>query len=108
MTCNQKQGILDGVLAVVTSDLNFAEGILPEGSEVYDKGASVKLDDKGFSVARNYETHIETGRGGPILSESGTWTKRYDIDSNGVITPNDAASTQYSRVVNRPNPSIPG
>lgn len=108
VTCNQKQGILDGVLAVVTSDLNFAEGILPEGSEVYDKGASVKLDDKGFSVARNYETHIETGRGGPILSESGTWTKRYDIDSNGVITPNDAASTQYSRVVNRPNPSIPG
>lgn len=107
VTYELKGGIIDGALLLCKDDIRFAENLI-ERSRMSPHDHEFALDENATTVTRNFESFVETGNGGPRVSEEGKVTMRYDIDKNGKISRPSDGITQHSIWTVEPNRSIPG
>ncbi|MBR5638921.1 MAG: hypothetical protein IKW83_04065 [Muribaculaceae bacterium] len=107
VTYKPKGGIIDGALMLRKNDISITENTI-EKVRMTPKEHEITLEKNVVTVSRNFESIVDTGNGGPRVSEEGKVTMRFDIDKSGRITRPADGVTQQSTWVVKPNMSIPG
>lgn len=107
VTYKPKGGIIDGALLLCENDIRFAENLI-ENMSLKPGKHEFALEKDSVTVTRNFETIINTGRGGPLITEEGSVTMRFDIDKSGIISRSDDGVTEKSLLTIKPNMSVPG
>lgn len=107
ITYKPKGGIIDGALLLCENDIRFAENLI-ENMNLKPGKHEFALEKNAATVTRNFETIFNTGRGGPLITEEGSVTMRFDIDQSGNISRPDDGVTEKSLLIIKPNMSVPG
>lgn len=107
VTYKPNGGIIDGALVLCKDDIKITENTI-ERTRMSPRDHEFTLEENSATVTRNFESFVETGNGGPRISEEGKISMRYDIDKSGNITRPDDGITKHSIWTVEPNRSIPG
>lgn len=106
VTYKPKGGIIDGALLLCKDDIRFAENLMEKMS--LKPGEHVfALEKNAATVTRNFESLVDAGRGGVVVTEEGSVTMRFDIDKSGKISRPDDCVTEESLLIVKPDMSDP-
>ena len=108
VTYNTKGGIIDGLLLLKRDDIAMGcDFTNPRGNQMDALEPSLTLEPGMVSVTRNFVTHVNVlDNGGPIITEEGSVTSVFNIDTEGKFTA--SKGSQHSKMIIADNPSVPG
>lgn len=107
VTYKHEGGIIDGVLLLRKGDILIAKDD-PDHPQIHmrEKEPAITVEKNAVTVTRNFVSVVDTGRGGPSITEEGCITTKYAVDQLGKFSRDKDSS--HSKWTERENMSIPG
>lgn len=101
-------GIIDGALLLKKDDIAMACDFLnPRGNRMTPESPTINIEENKVSVTRNFTTYVNAReKGGPIITEEGSVTLVYNVDSTGKMTVGEGS--EHSKWTVKENASVPG